>query len=220
MWGGIFAICVRRASSVLLWIPSSIASGRSKNLPKVVNEKMLGKRKPPAMRSLRYIMPEDTLTLTEQSRKVGPMKVHQISGGPFHLRLENVKVVFEPSCYGGTGEEVRLGMVMTLDGDLLQRIQEIETSLHQQLNSKAGWNSSVKESDKFEPTFRSKINKERAQLFTEDNESIEWPQSWRGRTINAIVRLGGTYSQSQSCGPLWEVTHVQMQPEVEENPFA
>ena len=149
------------------------------------------------------------------------MKLQQINEGPFHLRLENAKVVFEPSVYGGgTGEEVRLGMVMTLDEDTTQHIQEIKTTLIQQLKSKATWNSSVKESDNYAPNFRCKINKERTQVFTEDNERAEWPQMWRGRTINAVVRLGGTYSQSQSCGPLWEVTHVQLQPEIEENPFA
>ena len=172
------------------------------------------------MRSFRYITPEDTLSLAEQSKKVGPMKVHQIQGGPFHLRLENAKVVFEPSAYGGTGDEVRLGIVLSTDGGLLQQIKEIETNLHQQLNSNSKWNSSVKESDKYEPTFRCKINKERAQIFTEEKESVDWLKIWRGRTINAIVRLGGTYSQSQSCGPLWEVTHVQLCPEVDENPFA
>ena len=86
------------------------------------------------------------------------MKVHQIQGGPFYLRLENAKVIFHPSAYGGTGDEVRLGFVLSVGEDNLKHIREIEENLHEQINSKANWNSSIKESDKYEPSFRSKVN--------------------------------------------------------------
>ena len=171
------------------------------------------------MTSLRYITAEDTLDLSESCKKAGPMKIYQVVGGPYHIRLNNAKVVFDPSVYGGTGAEVRLGMVLRLNDDQLDSLRQVEEKLQKQTNTR--WQSAIKESDgQYEAAFRPKINKERVQIFTEYSETSSWPSMWRGRTINAIVRLGGVYGQSQCCGPLWEVTHVQFQPESEENPFA
>ena len=171
------------------------------------------------MTSLRYITAEDSLALSESCKKAGPMKIYQVVGGPYHIRLSNAKVVFEPSVYGGTGAEVRLGMVLRLSDDQLDSLRQVEEGRQKQTNTR--WQSAIKESDgQYEAAFRPKINKERVQIFTEYSEASSWPSMWRGRTINAIVRLGGVYVQSQSCGPLWEVTHAQVQPEAEENPFA
>ena len=167
----------------------------------------------------RFITAEDSLELSHRPKTLGPMKIYQIEGGPFHIRLDDVKVVFEPSVYGGTGAEVRLNMVLRLSEEQLDRVRQIEEKLEKQ--SATQWRSAIKESDgRYEPTFRTKINKERTQIFTEYGEGSSWPSGWRGRTINAIVRLGGVYGQSQCCGPLWEVTHAQFLPETEENPFA
>lgn len=172
------------------------------------------------MSALRFVSGEEPLTLGD-AKKIGPMQIRQVVGGPWHVRLNNASVVFEPSVYGGTGAEVRVGMVLRPSEEQLASIRLIEEKVRAQLGADTRWQSSIKESDgQYEAAFRPKVHKERVQILTEGKTRATWPSSWRGRTINAAVRFGGVYIQSQSCGPLWEVTHVQLQPEVEENPFA
>ena len=187
------------------------------------------------MPTFRYISGEEPLTLSG-AKKVGPMQICQVVDGPWHVRLDSATVVFEPSAYGGTGAEVRVGMVLHLNEEQLDQIRQSEEKLRGQLEGTQGqpasarWQSSIKESDgQYEAKFRPKVNKDRVKILSEDFEAATgsvaaawsaWPSSWRGRTIDAVVRIGGTYCQSKSCGPLWEVTHVHFQPEVGENPFA
>lgn len=168
---------------------------------------------------MRYVTEDDTLELVAIPKKAGAIKVHQLKGGPLHVLLSKVKVAFEPGVFGGgTGNETRLGTVLNVTEEQSSKIAAVEDTIRQHLDGDAKWYSSLKTSEDYGASFRPKINKDKVHIFSETNEPVAWPETWRGLTINALVRIGGAYSQSQGCGALWEVTHVQLQQSEEEAP--
>ena len=145
------------------------------------------------------------------------------------FKLMGVQVPFGPSVFNGTGDEERQSLVLSITPEDCQAFREIETALRKQVekqfpNAESKWSSCLKDAtDKYAATIRTKINLKgpRACRFMDASgaESAP-PESWRKLEANAVIRIGGAYLQARGAGLLVEVTHLQFEPQLPENPFA
>lgn len=137
---------------------------------------------------------------SETSRKAGNVTFTacSLNGQPFHLMLEEARIPFEPSAYGGDGSETRLGICFAgvteeLKKQLLAMEQNIDAST-----------SCIKDD-----LLRCKINIEKVRIYDASKKRIEMPKSMRGWTVNAQVHLRGRWQTRQGCGLSLEVTDLQ-----------
>ena len=147
----------------------------------------------------------------------------------FSFKIMEVSVPFAPSCFNGTGKEERQGIVLTISQEDHQQVRSLEADLYLQLQAQypdidKRWTSCLKDAtDKYAPTLRAKINMSGARackFLDAAGDSTTPPDNWRRLQANAIIRIGGAYLQSRGAGLLVEVTHLQYEQQLPENPFA
>ena len=120
----------------------------------------------------------------------------------FTLKLENVRIPFEPSCFQGNGSETRLTMCFSgVDEKLRQQLAAIEKDI-------GATTSCLKNED----LLRCKIKMDKVDCCDADCMRIELPKALRGCTVNASLWLRGKWSQGDgvACGLSLEVTQLQI----------
>ena len=130
------------------------------------------------------------------------MQLYRVqSDGPFTFKV-SVSIPFTPSAFQGTGEEERVGIVMSIPQDAYDRIASFSESFKKQLSEKhpdigQKWNGSLKPAtDQYAPTLRAKINlkgDKQCQFYDLEGQSCSAPSQWRRLDANVVLRLGGVY---------------------------
>ena len=146
---------------------------------------------------------------SENSRKTGNVTFTacSLNGKPFQLLLEEARVPFEPSAFGGDGSETRLGICFSgVSEELKGQLAAMEESI--------GASTSCIKDD----LVRCKINMERVRAYDASRKRVEIPKSLRGWTVNAMVHLRGKWCTRQGCGLSLEVTDLQLLQEQGEPP--
>ena len=142
------------------------------------------------------------------------------------VRIENSRVVFEPSVYNGTGEETRLGIVLALGSADAEALEKFEARCRQalKLDGNKTWNSCVRRKDDA-PVLKAKINMEGSRkpcIFTDmkGNRRESPPTPLCGRACTAAVTLRTVYSQRLACGLVAEVVSLRTgEPKPPEDPL-
>ena len=134
------------------------------------------------------------------SRKAGNVTFTacSIDGRPLYLLLEDVKIPFEPSVYGGDGTETRKSICFSgATEEVVKRLTAMEESI-------SATNSCVKDD-----LIRCKINMERVRTYDSNRKAIDAPKQWRGFNANVQVHVRGKWATRQGCGLSLEVTDIQ-----------
>ena len=145
---------------------------------------------------------------SENSRKAGNVTFTACSldNKPFHVKLEEVRIPFEPSCFQGDGTETRLTICFSeADESLKKMLADMEADI--------GATTSCLKDD----VARCKINTDSVRSYDVNKKRIELP-SMRGWTVNAQVHIRGKWVTRQGCGLSLEVTDLQFLQEVREPP--
>ena len=127
----------------------------------------------------------------------------------FTLKLENVRIPFEPSCFQGNGSETRLTMCFSgVDEKLRQQLAAIEKDI-------GATTSCLKNEERYARLghlLRCKIKMDKVDCCDADCMRIELPKALRGCTVNASLWLRGKWSHGDgvACGLSLEVTQLQI----------
>ena len=121
-------------------------------------------------------------------------------GKPILMKLENVRVAFEPSVYGGDGTELRKNICFTqVQDDIMAAVRGMEESLESPACS------CVKDD-----LLKAKVSLERVKVFDASKNRTEPPKIWRGWEVNAMVRIRGRWETRTQCGLCLELTDIQL----------
>ncbi len=127
-------------------------------------------------------------------------------GKPILLKLENVRIAFEPSVYGGDGTELRKNICFTrVQDDIMSAVKAMEESLASPACS------CVKED-----LLKTKVSLDKVKIFDASRNHTEQPKTWRGWDVNAMVRIRGKWETRTQCGLCLELTDVQLLQEASE----
>ena len=121
---------------------------------------------------------------------------------PVSLALTGVRVVYEPSVYGGDGTETRKNIVLEVAPETLETIREREASI----------NASTLCSCIKDGALKCKISMDRVRVFDQGNVPIDPPVFWRDLTVNVVVLLKGLWSTKTQTGLSLEVVDAQLTP--------
>ena len=146
---------------------------------------------------------------SETNRKAGNVTFTACSlhGQPFQLLLEEARIPFEPSAFGGDGTETRLSICFSgLSEDMKRQLTAMEDSINAST-------SCIKDD-----LLRCKINLDKVRTYDASKKRIEMPKSVRGWTVNALVHLRGKWTTRQGCGLSLEVTDLQLSQEQRDPP--
>ncbi len=140
------------------------------------------------------------------------MKFYNVSGenGPPCFKVENVRVLFEPSVYNGTGEEERKGIVMEITEEDAKRIEELENWMRIKSGiSPDKWISCVRKTDGHQ--LKAKINMRGPKQceFIGPQGEKDPPDSLRGRLATAALLVRGIYMQRQASGLMVDVVAMR-----------
>ena len=129
-------------------------------------------------------------------------------GKPLLLKLENVRVAFEPSVYGGDGTELRKNICFTqVQDDILAPIKAMEETL--------AFNPPVCSCVR-ENLLKAKVSLDKVRVFEACGNRAELPKTWRGWEVNAMIRIRGKWETRTQCGLCLELTDVQLLQEASE----
>ena len=178
--------------------------------------------------TLKQIDQSPLLQLSKPKELSHGMKIYSTQQ-QFNFKLLEVSVPFAPSCFNGTGQEERQGIVLSISPEDHQQAKSLEADLFLQIQTLCPdldkrWTSCLKDAtDKYAPTLRAKINMSGPRVckfLNAAGDPTPPPDSWRLLQVNAIIRIGGVYLQTRGAGLLVEVTHLQFSAEPPANPFA
>ena len=127
------------------------------------------------------------------------------NGKPIQLRIDGARIVWEPSCYGGDGTEIRKNICFNVTDEVRHTIQAMEESLPGNVST------CLKED-----TLKTKISMDRARFFDVAHNRIETPKMLRGRTANAMVTIRGRWETRTMTGLCLETTDIQLLEEASE----
>ena len=80
----------------------------------------------------------------------------------------------------------------------------------------------LKTSDKYEPTFKCKVNLEepyKVKLWGDDRQTREAPVVWKGLQVSPKLRLKCLWIMGRDFGALWEATDLMFEDQAPECPF-
>ena len=127
------------------------------------------------------------------------------------LPLRGVRVVYEPSVYGGDGTETRKNIVLEVPVEALETIRGYEASID------ASRLCSCIRDD----ALRCKINMDKVRIFDRSNYLVAPPDIWRDLAVNVVILLKGRWSTKTQTGLSLEVMDVQLTPDTPpKSPFA
>ena len=185
------------------------------------------------MRTIQEIESAPLIELNKPKELSHGMKTYRVqSDGPFSFKI-SASIPFTPSCFQGTGQEERKGIVLSISQEDYDKLSGFSENLKSQLTElypeiDKSWNNCLKPAtEKYSPQLKAKINVKGERIckfYNSKGVTIEAPDNWNRLEVTAIVRLGGVYVQSKTrgAGMTLDLTHVQYDPHAqrEENPFA
>ena len=178
--------------------------------------------------TLKQIDQSPLLQLNKPKELSHGMKIFPTQG-QFSFKIMEVQTPFAPSVFNGTGEEERQNLLFSISEEDHQQIKSLEADIYLQLQDQCPdiatrWTSCLKDAtDKWPATLRVKINLKgtrSCKFLNAAGDTTSPPELWRRLTANAIIRIGGAYLQARGAGLLVEVSHLQYEPQLPENPFA
>ena len=137
---------------------------------------------------------------SSNNRKAGNVTFTACSldGKPLNIMLEDVKILFEPSAFGGDGTETRLGICFSgASSEIMQQLKAMEDSI--------GATSSCIKDD----MLRCKINMDKVRSYDANRKAIDPPKQWRGWNANAQIHVRGRWQTRQGTGLSLEATDLQ-----------
>ena len=87
---------------------------------------------------------------------------------------------------------------------------------------KSRYQPCLKTSEKYEPTFKCKVNMEepyKVKMWGTDKMPREAPVSWKGLLVAPKLRLKGLWIMGKDFGALWEATDLMFEDQAPECPF-
>ena len=200
------------------------------NCLKLATKMSLRTIKPTTMRAIQEIVDAPLLELHKPKELAHGMKLHRVlSDGPFSFKVV-ATVPFPPSCFNGTGQEDRQGIVLAIADDVYKQLQSFSESFQAQLSTAypdldGKWVSPLKPAtDKYPANLRAKINlrgNKACSFYDLSGTPTGPPSDWRRLEVTAVIRIGGVYVQARGAGMLLDVTHLQYDPaQSAQNPFA
>ena len=172
-----------------------------------------------------------TLTVGEivvsgKGSKTAPI---QCNGQEVVLTLE-APVAFEPSAYGDADKSAtRVNFVLRPSKQDMEWLREVDEFVIATLardsaryfgkprtpdQIREAFTPSVKESDKYPPTFKTKINQDgagRVKIWDDEGHPRDAPEIWREAVVKARVRVKGVWFMGQnSCGVTFDATDVKI----------
>ncbi len=153
-------------------------------------------------RTKRYWIDRNMLDWANSSAKNGNVTFTACSanGKPVQLRLENVRIVWEPSAYGGDGSENRLSICFTASADVIQSVQAMEQVLGGSVLC-----SCIKDGN-----IKCKVSMDKVRVFDATRNRVQIPDAWRGWNVNAIVTVRGMWATRTQTGLCLETTDIQL----------
>ena len=186
------------------------------------------------MRTIQEIQEAPIIELNKPKELSHGMKIHRVSaaeGGQLCFKLMSVRIPFAPSVFQGKGDEARKGITINLSSPDYARLEMISRDLRKQLEEicpdiEKNWSSFLKPAhDGYSSQLKAKINLKGdncCKFFDSKGNVVSEPTNWRKMgECNVALRVGGIYHQSKNTGLLLEVTHIQYDPQAQEeqNPF-
>ena len=102
--------------------------------------------------------------------------------------LANAAVVYEPSVFNGTGNEIRRNLVLKVDQPTIDQLLALEQT--------HGSTCSVVKTD----TVRVKVDMNAVRVFDADHKSIETPGFWVHPNVEVRLEVKGTWKTSNGTG--------------------
>ena len=122
---------------------------------------------------------------------------------PVSLALVGVRVVYEPSVYGGDGTETRKNIVLEVAPETLETLRGHEASI-----DASRLCSCIKDGS----LLKCKISLDKVRIFDQGNVPIDPPVIWRDLTMNVVVLLKGLWNTKTQTGLSLEVVDAQLTP--------
>ena len=122
---------------------------------------------------------------------------------PVALPLRGVRVVYEPSVYGGDGTEVRRNIVLEIAQETLGIVRGHEASI-----DASKLCSCIRDDN-----LRCKISMDKVRIFDQTDSLVAPPVIWRDQRANVVVLLKGWWSTKTQTGLSMEVVDVQLTPD-------
>ena len=116
------------------------------------------------------------------------------------IALANAKIVYEPSIYGGDGNEVRKNIVFEISEDQQREVLEIEEAIDSNKRM-----SCVKDG-----TVKVKLNTADVHVYNVEKQLIDHPQKWKGSLVNAQIVLRGAWASKTMSGLSLDCTDLQI----------
>ena len=143
--------------------------------------------------------------------------------------LQTTTIAFTPSVFGGTGEEVRKGIVFRISQEDYAAFAAFEQRCRDMLretipNVDELWSPSARVSEKWGAQLRAKINIREggrgwsAKFYNEAKEPCGIPEQWQGLRVSAILQARSGYIQRNSIGLILDVSHLQYREQSVEQP--
>ena len=153
----------------------------------------------------------------------------QINGKEVVLTLE-APVAFEPSAYGDADKAAtRVNLVFRPSEQDMAWLREVDEFVIATLSRdsaryfgkprtpdqiREAFTPSVKESEKYPPTFKTKINQDgagRVKIWDDEGHPRDPPDTWREAVVKARVRVKAVWFMGQnSCGVTYDTTDVKI----------
>ena len=123
---------------------------------------------------------------------------------PTSLELTGVRIIYEPSVFGGTGDEVRKNIVFEIPPDVITAVQQHEASIASSCTD-APLCSCLKGD-----ALKCKISMDSVQIFDSTCTPTQPPGVWRDLPVNAIVDVKGKWSTRTQTGLSVVVRAIQL----------
>jgi hypothetical protein len=132
-----------------------------------------------------------------------PAVIFEPMNPPVTMPLRGVRVVYEPSVYGGDGTEVRKNIVLEVAQDTFGIVRGHETSI-----DAARLCSCIRDDN-----LRCKINMDKVRIYDQTDSLVAPPLIWRDQRANVVVLLKGWWNTKTQTGLSMEVVDVQLTPD-------
>ena len=106
------------------------------------------------------------------------------------LLVKSAHVLYEPSVYNGTGQEVRKNLVLAVDQATRDQLAAIETQLQ------LGDLCSIFKPD----SIRVKVDMEQVRLFDSDHAQINPPDKWANSNVEVCLEVRGSWRTATNAG--------------------
>lgn len=146
------------------------------------------------------------------SGRVGGMTIYPIRSNGAVVRFQPIRaeslgamrVIFEPSCFNGTGEEERVPISLSIDAEMATAVQTMEAQIREKLrptvpNLDAIWYSAAKNGNSLKAKVRVKGDGA-VRCYNSKKEPVPIPERWRGLAIVPILECKAIFVQRAAAG--------------------